>query len=206
MKKTYEEIFSEMERIAEVVKNYPESLQEKAFDVLIASLTGRTVIKAESDIVSIDETENVDNPVEEETAKQAPVKNGKTANNGKAKPSKSTRGTKVNYNFDKSLNLLGSNNFKSLKDYYNSYKIKTNQEAIAVFVYYLKTYKDIEEVSIDQIYTCYKEVGRKLPADLNQACRLTSSAECAYINFKNNICTLHIKGENLVEHELEKKE
>lgn len=63
----------------------------------------------------------------------------------------------------------------ALKDYAAKYSIKTTEELSLLIVYYL--IEELKEkVSIDHIYTCYKELGKKIPQHLRQT----------LINQKNN--------------------
>lgn len=62
-----------------------------------------------------------------------------------------------------------------------------------------------ENISVDDVYSCYKDIGRKVPNALKQSLTDTSSSKYGYIAVNNNYYSIPIKGENLVELELPKE-
>jgi hypothetical protein len=53
---------------------------------------------------------------------------------------------------------------KSLKEYYNEFLAKTNYDRNLIFLYYLQEILKINDITIDHIYSCYREVGLKIPS------------------------------------------
>lgn len=80
-----------------------------------------------------------------------------------------------------------------------------NYEKCTVAVYYLNQELGLESVSVDHVFTCYKAVGWRLPASLQNALALTSHRKgwLDTSDFKNIKLTTH--GENFVEHDLPHK-
>lgn len=93
------------------------------------------------------------------TSKQASTSKGKT-------PSKGTRPKKEDLKVDKTLDLSGVSGAVSLKDYVKKYGPKSNMDRNVVFVDYLKEQLHIEDVTIEQVWTCYSDLGLKLPVDM----------------------------------------
>ncbi|AKM82361.1 TPA: hypothetical protein DD449_04685 [Candidatus Berkelbacteria bacterium] len=91
---------------------------------------------------------------------------------------------------------------KSLKSFYSSKKPQSALEKNAIFIYYLDKIASIKNINLNHIYTCYKEVGEKLPQALKQSLADTSSKK-GWIDTKSmSDIKITIKGESLVEHEL----
>lgn len=91
---------------------------------------------------------------------------------------------------------------KPLKEFYLTKKPQSALEKNAVFIYYLDKIASIENINLNHIYTCYKEVSERMPQALKQSLADTSSKK-GWIDTKSmsNI-KITIKGESLVEHEL----
>jgi hypothetical protein len=79
---------------------------------------------------------------------------------------------------------------------------KTHQERCTVSVYYLTEMLGLKSVSPDHVYTCYKDVQWKLPADLYNVLVLTANRK-GWLDTRNTAAiTVATVGENLVEHDL----
>lgn len=89
-----------------------------------------------------------------------------------------------------------------LKDFYAKKTPRSALEKNTVFIYYLSKIADIKNISLNHIYSCYKEVGEKLPSALKQSLADTSSKK-GWIDTKSmNDIKITLKGEGLVEREL----
>jgi len=73
---------------------------------------------------------------------------------------------------DSSLNLKPKDK-KSLTDFYNEFLIKKTIERNLVFVYYLERILGIQQITVNHIFTCYKEIKANIPSSLYQ--RLTNT-------------------------------
>ncbi|HVD97007.1 MAG TPA: hypothetical protein VNB90_02310 [Cytophagaceae bacterium] len=91
---------------------------------------------------------------------------------------------------------------EKLKDFYNKYSPKNFFEKNLLFVYYLKEIINVETITPDHIYSCYKHTGQKVPGNLYQSL-VDTGIRKGWIDTKNtsNIGLL-IHGENYVEHEM----
>tara|TARA_R110002020_G_scaffold103875_2_gene243456 strand:- start:2824 stop:3420 length:597 start_codon:yes stop_codon:yes gene_type:complete len=119
----------------------------------------------------------------------------------KPKSSASNSGTLL-----KDLDLTSSGEKDSLRDFYNKYEATSNLERNLVFVYYLQNIREMEGVTINHIFTCYRNIPElKAPGHLKQ-----SVVDAAYkkgwldTSDMENI-TVPISGINYLEHDLPKK-
>lgn len=89
-----------------------------------------------------------------------------------------------------------------LKDFYSKKTPKSALEKNTVFIYYLSKITDTKNINLNHIYSCYKEVGEKIPAALKQSLADTSSKK-GWIDTKSmNDIKITLKGEGLVERDL----
>lgn len=112
--------------------------------------------------------------------------------------------SKESYQMNKDLNLL-PNDRETFQQFYEKKQPKTGIEINTVAVYYLEKILEKQEISIEDIYTCYKNVNARIPKALKQSLTDTSSSKYGYINAVNNYYTVSIVGENFVEYDLPKK-
>lgn len=126
--------------------------------------------------------------------------------NKKSVKIKETNKRKESYTLVTSLNLLGKDGSKSLKEFYDEKAPSNAQEKNAVFVYYLERLAKVTQINANHVYTCYKNVGEKVPGALKQSLLDTSSRK-GWLDTKSmeNI-TVPTLGENLIEHTLGKKD
>lgn len=93
---------------------------------------------------------------------------------------------------------------KSLKEYFGQFISKSFFERNLVFIYYLERVLKMENIGINHVYTCYKNVSEKVPGNLYQSLVDTKNAK-GWIDTKDitNI-KITIAGENFVEHDFPK--
>lgn len=106
----------------------------------------------------------------------------------------------------KDLDLSGKNTAKSLKDFTEEKKPKSNIEKTTVYIYYLQNILQQDDITIDHVFTCYKNCGDKYPLNLQQNLNDTSSSRYGYIEIIGGKYKMSIAGINFVEHDLPKKE
>lgn len=82
----------------------------------------------------------------------------------------------------------------------------TNIQRTTVFVYYLQYKLNIPNITIDHVFTCYKEMGIREPENLVQNISDTASSRYGYIDRQGGKLTMSVKGRNFVEHDLPEKE
>ncbi|MBU8580141.1 hypothetical protein KM911_00325 [Bacillus paralicheniformis] len=106
-------------------------------------------------------------------------------------------------------NLLTNLNFRpngklSLKDLVKNYNIKSDMERVLFIAYYLENELGIEEITIDHLYTGFKELETKIPTALTQVIRHTQNRK-GWIEINDNIINVSIHGENYIKFDAEKK-
>jgi hypothetical protein len=102
------------------------------------------------------------------------------------------------------LNLSGTDDIPSLKDFYKDKSPVSAQDCNAVFIYYLKKMRKVDKVSILHVYTCYKAVGVKVPGRLYQSLLDTQNRKSTIITSNMEDLGISTIGENFVEQELPK--
>lgn len=123
---------------------------------------------------------------------------------------KKKSGTKQNVRRDrfsivKDLNLQPKDK-EHLKEFFEKNFPNTNIERNTVFVYYLQKTLRRDKITIEHIFTCYKEIGLMIPGNLKQSIVDTSS-RYGYLDASNmKDIKVVVMGENLVEQKLSKKE
>jgi hypothetical protein len=136
------------------------------------------------------------------------MKGSKGIKNKKA-PAKTTSGKKrastTMPSIVKDLNLAGSKTVPRLKDFYNIYRPKTNFDRNLVFIYYLEHKKNISKISIDHIFTCYRNIpSLKAPNALKQSLYDTSFKK-GWIDTKVlEDMKITTQGLNYIEHDMPK--
>ncbi len=83
-----------------------------------------------------------------------------------------------------------------LDAFYGQFQPQTNYEKILIFLKFLVEELGIDEPNTDQVYTCFKKVGAKIPTAFAQAFRDTSSKR-GYIDFNSATdISITIAGDN----------
>lgn len=100
---------------------------------------------------------------------------------------------------DKNLDTSG------LGAFYGQFTPKNNAEKILIFLKFLTESLHIESPNTDQVYTCFKATGDKIPKAFAQAFYDTSS-KLGYIDFRSATdLPITIAGDNHFNHTLKKK-
>jgi len=82
---------------------------------------------------------------------------------------------------------------------------KDNQQKCVVAVYYLRHELALDKVSIDHVYTCYKDAKWRVPANLYHTLVLTAHRKGWLDTTDMTSITITARGENLVEQDLPRK-
>lgn len=90
----------------------------------------------------------------------------------------------------------------SCREFYSQKNPITQEQAITVVVYYLKRFLDLDKVTPDHVFTCFKDVGRRTPKYLPQAIRDTAKRKGWVDTSERGNIKVTNHGENLVEHDL----
>lgn len=131
---------------------------------------------------------------------------GKKTSKGKSTPSKSGNKRKESYQVVKDLDLSSKGGKQDLKSFYAAKKPGNGMEKNAVFVYYLQRIANVNGINADHVYSCYKNVGEKVPGALRQSLIDTSSRKGTIDTKSMDNITITTQGENLVELDLPPKE
>ena len=100
---------------------------------------------------------------------------------------------------DKNLDTSG------LGAFYGQFTPKNNAEKVLIFLKFLTESLRIESPNTDQVYTCFKATGDKIPKAFAQAFYDTSS-KLGYIDFRSPTdFPITISGDNHFNHKLKKK-
>ena len=188
---TYSEIKEELLQISNILKTFPELIQSKVYDLLISSYLGNKV--------------SVEAIVKGQKEK-VPDTDKKTITKKKTAKQKATTSKKQSFSIIKELNLRGGDHTQSFRNFIEEKNPSSAIEFNTASVYYLKEKLRLDNVSINHIYTCYKEVKRKPPGDLIQSVRDTSGTKYGYIDSSDSddIKIPH-RGITFVDHDLPKK-
>jgi len=121
--------------------------------------------------------------------------------NGKSKNKTNT----TTYKIVSELNLK-PNNKKALTDFYAEYSVKkAAAEHNLFFVYYLERILGEKNITINHVYTCYKDVKKQFPNNLYQSLQDTKKLH-GWINTKSMTdLKITTAGENHFEHNMAKK-
>ncbi|HEY8759617.1 MAG TPA: hypothetical protein VIP52_01760 [Candidatus Dormibacteraeota bacterium] len=91
---------------------------------------------------------------------------------------------------------------QSLKDFTAAKRPKGFQEHIAIAVHYMKTTLQVPRVSVDHVYTCFKDQSWRLPGDLANTISVTASSKGWLDSRDRSDIHMTTVGENLIEHDL----
>ncbi|RKT49855.1 zinc ribbon domain-containing protein [Coprobacter fastidiosus] len=110
---------------------------------------------------------------------------------------------KNSYSIEGSLNLNPSDN-ESLKSFIGKFKASNGFQYNLLFAYYLQKVIGKTNINANHIYTCYKNVGVKIPNNLYQSLVDTKNKKGWIDTSDMNNITVTISGENCVEQDLKK--
>ena len=171
-----------MPRIAETVKQLPEALQSQALQALLDEFRG---------------SQPPQQRTKQTKASRVPAEPSK----GSRKPKrKRTRGPTVR----KDLNLRPKGK-TPLAEFAASKEPKNNDDRNVVSVYYLRRIVSSEIVGIDHVFTCYREMSWREPADLANSLAYTASKKGYLDTSTLEDIKLTPSGRNHVDHDLPRK-
>ena len=181
-----------MPAIANAVNAFTsEGVQQLAFQALIRSFAGDAG-------ESIDES----NPqARNQIRRRGPT--GERAEMREGKPASRKRRSSTP-TFVRDLDLRPKEK-QSFKDFAATKSPESNHERSAVSVYWLTQIADVSGVTIDHVYTCYKEANWKVPPNLANSLAVTANKK-GWLNTEDmQNLRVTVPGENLVEHDLPRK-
>jgi hypothetical protein len=143
-----------------------------------------------------------------------PPENGETASEASSKPKPKRRTpAKKKTNGDESSSGVVADSPKLDKNldtsglgaFYGKYAPKNNAEKILIFLKFMVNDLSLETPNTDQVYTCFKATGEKIPKAFAQAFYDTST-KFGYIDFRSSTdLPITIAGDNHFNHSLKKK-
>ena len=103
----------------------------------------------------------------------------------------------------KDLDLSTTPSRKGLKDFVNEVKPSSNINITTTIIYYMQQiYEYAGDINGDIIFTCWRELGTKIPNDLVGNLRDICSSKYGYANVESGNYSITTRGINLVEHTL----
>ena len=144
---------------------------------------------------------NIDKSLNDESPKVENVESSVQITSSKAKNRKKNVQTTGQLLKDLDLSGRGVTNQK-LKDFVAQKNPKTNIQKTAVFLYYLQHIMSIEEITIDHIFTCYKNMGYRMPDNLHQNLSDICSSRYGYANRTDGKFSMTVRGDNYIEHDI----
>jgi len=148
-------------------------------------------------------------PVIYETELLPPI-NPRDTNNNHNKSKKSKKAKQNRKKVDTSLiplDLKQNNNKPSILKLFEEKKPKSNQEIVTLIAYYLKKYLNIPAMKYGHALFCYNEIRKPKPLNIAQLFRDTVFLK-KWLETGEETYTvvLSVAGENLIEHDLPKKD
>ena len=131
----------------------------------------------------------------------SPIPRSSRKNSGTQSKRKAARKQTLNPSLSKNLNLRPSGK-PSFKEFAESKQPGTNLARCVVSVYYLKNVLDHEHVTVNDVYTCFKDRGWRVPADLRNTLQSAASHKAWLDTSDIENIQLVPGGENLVEYDL----
>lgn len=187
-----DELLGKMPAIAKAVADFPEAVQQSAFDALMAAATGRTSPSAA--------------PTPAQSRSKTRSRRANTAGKKKASTTekvgaKSRRVAASQPKVVKELDLRPKGK-TSFRDFVAAKNPMNNHDKHAVVIYYLSNEAGLPNVTSDHVFTAWREMNWRLPPDFNQSLRLTASKK-RYLDTSNSEdLRLLSTGVNRVEHDL----
>jgi len=183
--KSYEELKSELPSILQIVEKAPESVQNKVLETLVTSFLGQPLAPASL------ATPTRPSPPDQEQAAAVSKSRKKKSNT-------------ESYQIEKGLSLREGGEYGSFREFHTAKSPTSAAEFNAVAVYYLVRARGIEQPTFNQLYTCYKDVGRRTPEFFKQSVIDTKNKQ-GWIDLTDiNKLTITHRGTEFVEHDLPK--
>ncbi len=127
-------------------------------------------------------------------------KKAKSSRTKKRKPSTLVKAPQL----IKDLDLSGENDKPSLREFYERYSPKTNQERNLIFCYYLQQIINHTPITVNHVFTCYRNIGIKTPKALYQSLADTSYHKGWLDTSSIDNITVPVAGINYIEHDMAK--
>lgn len=188
-----DDLLGRMPAIAKAVSAFPEAVQQRAFDALMAAATGNTAPAPAPD--------GGDSEVASKKRRSGtrPRKTEPSAENGNAKPRRAAGASQPKIVKELDLRPKGKTSFA---DFVKAKNPMNNHDKHAVAIYYLSNEAGLSTVSSDDVFTAWRDAGWKLPPDFMASLRLTASKKRFLDTSNSEALRLLNTGVNRVEHDL----
>jgi hypothetical protein len=184
--------------IAEAVNAFKsESVQERAFEALLETMRGKSLSPGH---VPLGPAESGATNGGRKRPKRSSAADGSTTGDtAKGQRSRRQGGGRLSIVGDLNLRPTGKQSFS---DFAALKSPRSAPDMIAVAVFYLRHTAGVDKVATNHIYTCFKDVGWRLPANLPNTVSVAASRHSLLHTGGLTDITLTSRGENLVEHDL----
>ncbi len=187
----FDNLLKRLPSIAKVVNAFAsEAVQQQAFEALVGALQG----------VKTSRSSSSEGNARRSVGRRRKTKPDSAATEPKSSQRQTRRGTP---SIDKTL-VLRPKTGKSFKDFATAKAPKSAFEKNVVAVHWLKS-AGVKAIGPDQVYTCYKDAGWRIPAGLYNSLAVTASKKGWLDTADMNQIVVTPHGENLVEHDLPRK-
>jgi hypothetical protein len=187
-------LLARMPEIAKAVSAFPQAVQQNAFDALIAAAGGTSTSTLQSGPPAGASTST------KQTTKRRRKPSGKGEDSAMARTRRKSGSPSVLRDLD-----LAPNGKTSLKDFVAEKGPKTNHDYNVVSVYYLAQTLELGAVTVNHVFTCYKDMKWREPASLTNSLSLTSARKRFLDTSNLDDIKLTPAGRNHVEQDLPPK-
>lgn len=104
----------------------------------------------------------------------------------------------------KDLDLSGGDDKPSLREFYGRYSPKIYQEKNLIFCYYLQNVINHTPITVNHVFTCYRNIGIKTSKALHQSLLDTSHHKGWLDTSSMDNITVPVAGLNYMEHDMAK--
>ncbi|MBD2741961.1 hypothetical protein [Coleofasciculus sp. FACHB-1120] len=190
--------FAEVEGDDETIQEGLQAINVAANKIFQSSPKIVKILPASATPLDEDELiEELDSEIDSEDEQDNQLLPGVTAN---SKPKKSSSKPPI-MSIVKDLNLRPEDKL-SFRDFYAQKQPSTQEQAITIAVYYLKRVLELDKVTPEHVFTCFKDVERKTPKHMPQSIRDTAKRRGWVDTSERGSIKITNHGENVVEHDL----
>lgn len=186
-------LLARMPEIAKAVSAFPEGVQQSAFDALIAAAGGGTAPAGSSATTDTEKTRQ-----QARGRRRAP--GGKDGGETAKRPRRSSGAPSVIRELD-----LAPSGKTSFKDFVAAKQPRTQHDYNVVCVYYFTEELGIPAVTLNHVFTAYKDMRWREPASLANSLSLTSARKRFLDTSNLDDIKLTPPGRNHVQHDLPPK-
>jgi hypothetical protein len=195
-------LLERMPAIAKAVNAFQsEAVQQQAFRALVGSAAGDDVdADDEEETGSRSTSRPKKRPAGRKKAAKRPAKAAGEKKAAKRAARRSGKGPSI----VKDLNLRPSGK-KTFKAFADEKQPQTHHERCVVAVHYLKNTLGIDGVTVDHVFSCYRDMNWRLPTNFANSLQVTSSLKGWLDTSDMDNIRLTVPGTNFVEHDLPAK-